>query len=233
MIDKIELREKHIYCTSKIKKSSSQVLIMSHGSGGISDVDLDFASIACNNGFDVAIIDHFTSRDVEVQSWKDLVIKPTFEERENDIIYLQKKYKASKVFGISAGGTAAIATSKFFNSCLAVYPALACVNENMLQASNVSVITGVHDNWCPIEHARRYSKYSGCNLYELEAEHGYLNPRQDRFMADVYSLRKIDLPIPTSLTYNKLDYKEKGVTLRYCNNARTKTEDLFYTWINL
>lgn len=231
MIDKIEIRDNHIFCTSKIKKPNTKVLVMSHGSGGISDIDLHFAGIANSNGFEVAIIDHFTPRQIDLQSWKDLNIRPTFEEREQDIIDIKNRYNADKIFGISAGGTAAISTAFMFNGCFTVYPALACIDNKMSHSSDVTIVTGKNDNWCPIEQARKYAEFTGSTLIELDAEHGFLNPRQNRFMQDVYSLRKIDLPIPTRTTYDQLNYKEKGVTLKYNKKAREKTEKLFENWI--
>ena len=51
--DKIELRNSHFYMTPDRHKQPQGVVIISHGSGGISDVDLQFANIACSSNYDV------------------------------------------------------------------------------------------------------------------------------------------------------------------------------------
>lgn len=230
MIDKLEVRDNHLYVTSKVKSNNPKILIISHGSGGISDIDLSFASTASDYGYEVAIPDHFTKRGISFHKWTENELNPSFQDRRKDVLDLMKAYDCKKILGISAGGTTAISMCSHVESVFAIYPALACIHQNMLQ-SNISIVAGKQDNWCPINHARNFSKWTGSSLYELDAEHGFLNPRHDKYLPNVFSLRGIDLPIPTDECYEKLELLEKGVRVKYSESARKKTFDLFEKWI--
>ena len=61
--------------------------------------------------------------------------------------------------------------------------------------------------------------------------HGFLNPREDRFLENVVSLRDIELPIPFEGTLEKLNY-QKGVTVKYNQQSRLFTENLFTEWLS-
>ena len=45
MFDKIEIKEDHLHLTPDRTQKNLPLLAMSHGSGGISDIDIDFAAI--------------------------------------------------------------------------------------------------------------------------------------------------------------------------------------------
>ena len=234
MIDKIELRDTHIHLTPDRFNKTLPLLIMSHGSGGISDIDYDFANIACTNGYQVAIIDHFTSRGVKSQIWHSVEdFYPSFDDRVKDICTVSSQYTSEKkiLFGISAGGTAVLSIGSEFDKTFCVYPALVGVTEQMLSAKNITIVTGQDDNWTPVDQAERYSKYVDVDLHIVPGYHGFLNPREDRYLPEVISLRNISLPIPFISTLDTIDY-EKGVNVKYHKASRIYTENLFKEWLS-
>ena len=234
MFDKISLKENHIHCSPDRLDNSLPLLVVSHGSGGISDIDLDFASIACKQGYQVAIIDHFTSRDINynlLNSIDDL--RPSFAEREEDILSVAENYNVNKklVLGISAGGTAAISVSNEFEKVFAVYPALVAITSKMLTAQNITIVTGKDDNWTPADQANRFAKHVDVDLHVLEGYHGFLNPRQNRNIESIISLRNIHLSIPFNGSLEDINY-EKGIRLEYNHRSRIYTENLFTQWLS-
>ena len=87
MFDKIEVKKHYIHLSPDKNDKSLPLLVLSHGSGGMSDIDLDFAKIACANGYQCAIIDHYTRRGIEYQIWNESEkFIPSFEDRAQDIL---------------------------------------------------------------------------------------------------------------------------------------------------
>lgn len=234
MFDKIEVHQDHLYCTPSRYNKNLPLLVMSHGSGGISDIDLDFAKLACSKGYQVAVIDHFTKRNVKNQMWHNVEnIYPSFDDRAMDIFGVLKKYKSERnvLFGISAGGTASLICSSEFDKTFIVYPALVGITEQMLSAKNVTVVTGKDDDWTPLDQAARYAEHVDIDLHVVDGYHGYLNPREDRYLDNVISLRNVNLPIPFVGTLEEIQY-EKGVTTKFNQKSRTYTENLFLDWLS-
>ena len=234
MFDKISIQKNHLHCTPDRLDNKLPLLIMSHGSGGISDIDLDFASIACNNGYQVAIIDHFSSRDISYNLLNSIdELRPSFQEREQDILDVCEMYDVDKklAFGISAGGTAAISVSDKFQKVFTVYPALVAITSRMLGAKNITIVTGVDDNWTPADQAKKFAQHVESDLHLVQGYHGFLNPRQSRNIDRIISLRNIDLPVPYDGSLADLDY-EKGIRLEYNLRSRIYTENLFIEWLS-
>jgi dienelactone hydrolase len=234
MFDKVEVKETHMWFTPARLERHLPLLIMSHGSGGISDIDIDFAKLACSEGYQVAIIDHFTKRNVKSQLWHDVEnIYPSFADRAVDIYTVAKQYNTDKkiLFGISAGGTACLLCSKDFDKTFLAYPALIGITSPMLEAKNVTIVTGKDDNWTPPDQAKRYAKHVDCDLHIIDGHHGFLNPRENRQLDNVISLRNVNLPIPFEGTLNEIKY-EKGVTAKYNVDSRIYTENLFVKWLS-
>ena len=217
-MDKIELRDFYLYITPNRHEQSQGAVIISHGSGGISDINLKFAYIACANNYDVFIIDHFTKRNIKSQYWHDLNELCTFDNMAEDILKLisiEKEYDKILLSGISAGGTGAILTSSYATKTFAICPALAFMDP-LYGAKNLTIIAGIKDDWCPINQARKYQKEVQCKLIELPCYHGFLNPREDRFLKDTISLR---------------EGHPKGVTVKYDKECAEKTYWLFEEWL--
>jgi|TARA_B110000305_G_C19460497_1_gene654000 dienelactone hydrolase len=234
MFDKITTHYDHIHFTPDRFAKKLPLLVMSHGSGGISDIDTDFAKIACANGYQVIIVDHFTKRGVKSQIWHDVDnIYPTFDDRATDIYNISAKYNANKklLFGISAGGTACLICSADFDKTFLAYPALVGITEPMLEAHKVTIVTGKDDDWTPVVQACRYVEYVDAELHIVDGFHGFLNPREDRFLENVISLKGIELPIPFQGTLEKINY-QKGVTTKYNKESRLLTENLFTLWLS-
>ena len=234
MFDKITSHYDHIHFTPDKFAKELPLLVMSHGSGGISDIDIDFANIACANGYQVVVVDHFTKRGVKSQIWHDVDnIYPTFDDRAVDIYDVSTKYKSYKkiLFGISAGGTSCLICSADFDKTFVAYPALIGITESMLEAHKVTIVTGNDDNWTPVVQAHRYAEYVDVELHTVDGFHGFLNPREDRFLENVVSLRDIELSIPFKGTLEKLNY-QKGVTVKYNKQSRLLTEELFALWLS-
>jgi dienelactone hydrolase len=234
MFDKITTHHDHIHFTPDRFSKELPLLIMSHGSGGISDIDIDFANMACANGYQVVIVDHFTKRDVKSQIWHDVNdVYPTFDDRATDIYAVSKKYNATKkiLFGISAGGTSCLICSADFDKTFVAYPALVGITTPMLTARHVTIVTGKDDNWTPVAQAHRYAQHVDVELHVVDGFHGFLNPREDRFLENVVSLRDIELPVPFEGTLDKLNY-QKGVTVKYNEQSRLLTENLFTEWLS-
>ena len=171
MFDKIELRNKYIHLSPNRHKEDLPLLVMSHGSGGISDIDLDFAKIACTMGYQCAIVDHYTPRGIKSQLWNDSEkFIPSFDDRVQDILDVVGDYNMTKrlIFGISAGGTAAISCSNRFNKTFVVYPALIAITSQMLKGENITIVTGKDDNWTPEDQARRFKEYVKCDLHIVD-----------------------------------------------------------------
>ena len=233
MFDKIELRTKHLYLTPNKFASGLPLLIISHGSGGISDIEIDFAKLACSQGYEVAVVDHFTPRGVKNQTWHKLEGNPSFEDRVADIQEISKLYKTDQknIFGISAGATAALMASEMFDNTFCVYPALAVVTDQMLKAKNVTIVTGEDDDWTPVDQAIRYASHIPADLLLVPGYHGYLNPRQNRFVENVISLRglKFDIPYTGGLETTKF---ERGITQKYNEQSRLLTEQKFIEWLS-
>jgi len=234
MFDKITSHYDHIHFTPDRFAKKLPLLVMSHGSGGISDIDTDFAKIACANGYQVVIVDHFTKRGVKSQIWHDVDnIYPNFDDRASDIYTVSAKYDANKkiLFGISAGGTACLICSADFDKTFLVYPALVGITQPMLEAHKLTIVTGKDDDWTPASQAHRYAKYVDLDLHIVDGFHGFLNPREDRFIENVLSLRDIELPIPFLGTLEKINY-QKGVTTKYNKKSREITEKMFTLWLS-
>lgn len=234
MFDKIEVKADHLYLTPSKFNKSLPLLVMSHGSGGISDIDIDFAKIACASGYQVAVIDHFTPRGVKNQIWHNLEdFYPNFDDRAYDIYNVSNQYTTDKklLFGISAGGTAALNVSKDFDKTFCVYPALVAVTEQMLEAKNVTIITGKDDDWTPVEQAQRYAEHVEVDLVLVEGYHGFLNPRQNRFVENVISLRNLEFDIPYVSGFENTEF-ERGVTQKYNAQSRKVTEQKFEDWLS-
>lgn len=234
MFDKIEVKSDHLHLTPSKFDKSLPLLVMSHGSGGISDIDIDFAKLACASGYQVAIIDHFTSRSVKHQIWHDIEnIYPSFDDRAFDIYKVSSQYNVNKklLFGISAGGTAALSVSKDFDKTFCVYPALVAITEQMLEATNVTIITGKDDDWTPVDQAKRYAEYVSVDLTVVDGYHGFLNPRENRYLEKVLSLRGVKLDIPFLGTMQEIEYS-KGVTQQYNVSSREITEQKFIQWLS-
>lgn len=234
MFEKIEVKDKHLFLTPNKFDKKLPLLIMSHGSGGISDIDIDFAMIACGRDYQVAIIDHFTHRNVKHQIWNDLDnFHPNFEDRVQDIIEISNLYNTDRklLFGVSAGGTSVIKTSSKFEKTFCVYPALASITEDMLAGKNITIVTGKDDDWTPVEQAFNFQKHVECDLITLPGYHAFLNPRENRYLPDVISLRNVSLPVPHNGNITNISY-EKGVTLQYNPYSRKDTESLFWDWLS-
>ena len=234
MFDKIEVKQDHLHITPSKFSKSLPLLVMSHGSGGISDIDIDFAKIACASGYQVAIVDHFTPRGVKHQIWHDIEnFYPNFDDRAYDIYKVSSQYDVNKklIFGISAGGTAALSVSKDFEKTFCVYPALVAVTEQMLEATNVTIVTGNDDDWTPPEQAQRYAEHVAVDLNIVDGYHGCLKPRENRYLEKVLSLRGIELDIPFLGTMQEIKYA-KGVTQQYNIHSRLYTEKKFAKWLS-
>ena len=234
MFDKIEIKEDHLHLTPDRTQKNLPLLAMSHGSGGISDIDIDFAKLACAKGYQVVLIDHFTKRNVKSQLWHTVEhIYPSFDDRAFDIYDISSQYECSKkvLFGISAGGTSCLICSKDFDKTFIVYPALVGITERMLQAKNVTIVTGKDDDWTPMEQAVRYKEYVEVDLHIVPGYHGFLNPRENRNLENVISLREVQLSIPFEGTLESIDWK-KGVHTKYNKSSRMQTEKLFNKWLS-
>ena len=234
MFDKITSHYDHIHFTPDRFAKELPLLVMSHGSGGISDIDIDFANIAGANGYQGVVVDHFTKRNIISQIWHDVDnIYPTFDDRAADIYTISAVYSATKklLFGISAGGTSCLICSADFDKTFVAYPALVGITAPMLEAHNVTIVTGNDDNWTPVVQAQRYAQHVDVELHVVDGFHGFLNPREDRFLENVVSLRDIELPIPFEGTLEKLNY-QKGVTVKYNQQSRLFTENLFTEWLS-
>lgn len=233
MFDKIEVRNKYIHLSPNKNDKSLPLLVMSHGSGGMSDIDLDFANIACANGYQCAIIDHYTPRGIEYQLWDESErFIPSFDDRAQDILDVTNDYNTDKrlVFGISAGGTAAISCSNQFNKTFTVYPALIAITSQMLQGKNITIVVGKDDNWTPANQAKRFKTYVECDLHCVDGYHGFLNPRQCRDIPQIMSLRNQTLPVPWDESWLHLDF-ERGIRLEYNIRSRLYTQKLFTQWL--
>lgn len=231
MIDKLEVHKNFISLTPERYNSNLPHLIMSHGSGGISDIDIEFASIACERGYKAIIIDHFTSRGIDSQKWGKMEMFPSILDRVNDIYEINKQFPDSVLFGISAGGTAVIECSSNFKKSFVVYPAVPIITNNMLQSKNLTVVAGIDDDWCPIDQARRLRDFINCELIEVEGHHAFLNPREDRTVSTILSLRGIKETVPFNGTIYDLDIKEKGVTLKYHKSSADLVKSIFKNWL--
>lgn len=234
MFDKIEVKSDHLHLTPDKFKKSLPLLVMSHGSGGISDIDIDFAKIACASGYQVAIIDHFTPRGVKNQIWHSIEnIYPSFDDRAYDIYKVSSQYTTDKklLFGISAGATASLFVSKDFDKTFCVYPALVAITEQMLEAKNVTVVTGKDDDWTPAAQAKRYASYVDLDLVLVDGYHGFLNPRQNRFIENVISLRNLEFDVPYVSGFENAEF-ERGVTQKYNKKSRQITEQKFLDWLS-
>ena len=215
--NKIELKESHLYITPNRHKKTNNLLIISHGSGGINHININIANIACNKMYDVIMIDHFSKRNISTQYWHDLNENCTFYDMSTDIQNLIQScsYENIILLGISAGATACINASKSANKVLAICPALSF--NITYDIKNVTIIAGEKDDWCPIEQAIEYKNKTNCDLIKLPCHHGYLNPKQNKFMADVMSLRK--------------GYP-KGVTLKYHHYSTNKTYKIIDSFLH-
>lgn len=234
MFDKIEVKNKYLHLSPQKNDKNLPLLVMSHGSGGISDIDLDFAKIACANGYQCAIIDHYTHRDIKSQMWNKVgPIYPSFDDRAQDILDVSSNYNTDKrlVFGISAGGTAAISCSNQFEKTFTVYPALIAVTSQMLKAKNVTIVTGKKDNWTPADQASRFAQHVECDLHIVDGYHGFLNPRQCKTVPHIMCLRNQKLDVPWDESWMHLEF-ERGITLQYNICSRLYTEKLFTQWLN-
>lgn len=233
MFDKIEVKKHYIHLSPDKNDKSLPLLVISHGSGGMSDIDLDFARIACANSYQCAIIDHYTRRGIEYQIWNESEkFIPSFEDRAQDILDVLDDYNTDTrlVFGISAGGTAAINCSNQFDKTFTVYPALIAITSQMLKAQNVTIVTGRSDNWTPADQARRFAENVECDLHVIDGYHGFLNPRQCRDIPDIMSLRNQNLDIPWDHSWTHLNF-ERGIRLEYNIRSRLYTEKLFTQWL--
>ena len=234
MFDKIEVRNKYIHLSPNKLDKSLPLLVMSHGSGGISDIDLDFAKIACANGYQCAVIDHYTPRNIEYQLWDgSQEFTPSFNDRSQDISDILCDYVTDKrlVFGISAGGTAAISCSNLFSKTFCVYPALIAITSQMLKAKNITIVTGRNDNWTPADQARHFAQHVECDLHIIDGYHGFLNPRQCRDIPQIMSLRNQTLDVPWDESWMHLDF-ERGIRLEYNIRSRLYTQNLFTQWLS-
>ena len=242
MFDKIEARNKYIHLSpdknDRFNKSRLPLLVLSHGSGGVSDVDLDFAKIACANGYECALMDHYTHRGLEYQLWDERDMSeenwnPTFEDRAQDILDVLADYETDTrlVFGISAGATAALSCSKHFDKTFCVYPPLIAITSNMLQGKDITIVTGRDDDWTPLDQAERFKKYVECKLHVVDGYHGFLNPRQCKTVPHIMCLRNQKLDVPWDKSWMHLEF-ERGITLQYNIRSRLYTEKLFTQWLN-
>ena len=224
--DKIELRERppffsYLHITPDRHKQSQGVVIISHGSGGMSDVDLKFANIECSNNYDVLLIDHFTKRGIKSLTWHNFEESCTFQDMADDIIELIEKEEYKKVLlsGISAGGTAVIIASKLATRTFAICPALTFPGPglNINEPGDLTIVAGLIDEWCPIEQAREYQHKTKCKLITMNCHHGFYNTRNNEYLEDAVSLRE-GFP--------------KGVTVKYDKQSTRLTYDLFKSWLN-
>lgn len=232
--DKIELREhppffSYLHITPDRHKQSQGVVIISHGSGGMSDVDLKFANIACSNNYDVLLIDHFTKRGIKSLTWHTFEEACTFQDMANDIVESieKEKYKKVLLHGISAGGTAVIIASKHATKTFAICPALSFPISSpssihshwpypYTEPKNLTIVAGERDEWCPMDQARKYQHRTKCKLIVLPSHHGFYNPRNDEYLEDAISLR---------------DGFPKGVTVKYDKRSTDLTYEAFKEWL--
>lgn len=200
--NKIEINQTHLYITYDRSDFSKNLLILSHGSGGINYVTLNIAHLACENNYDVIILDHFTKRNISTLHWDNLKEKCNFFDMAEDIKEIISKinYENILLLGISAGATSCINASKFSNKVLAISPALSF--DITSDIKNVTIIAGTRDDWCPIEQARKYKNKTNCELIELPCHHGYLEPGKDKFLHNSISLKE-GFPKGVTLKYNK------------------------------
>ena len=205
---KIEVHDSNIHLICDKNNKSKNILIISHGSGGINHINLNIANQACGNKYDVIIIDHFSKRKISTQYWHDFNEKCSFFDMADDIknVLNSLQYENIILLGISAGGSSCINASKYANRVIAICPALSF--DITYDIKDVTIIAGSKDDWCPIEHAREYSNKTKCKLIELPCHHGYMNPKQNKFMPKVMSLRKGN---------------PKGVTLKYNHYSTNQT----------
>ena len=134
------------------------------------------------------------------------------------------------VFGISAGGTAAISCSNLFSKTFCVYPALIPITSQMLKAKNITIVTGRNDNWTPADQARHFAQHVECDLHIIDGYHGFLNPRQCRDIPQIMSLRNQTLDVPWDESWMHLDFV-RGIRLEYNIRSRLYTQNLFTQWL--
>lgn len=236
-MDKIENRYKYIWCDADRQKLEKPVLLISHGSGGISSVEWKFAQLACDAGWGVCVLDHFTHRGVKSHWWHSIETYPSMQDRSQDLIDMRKGFikKFDAMLGVSAGGTATIMAQETIKiPVFAVYPCLNPVTKSMLRSSDVTIHTGKKDDWTTVKHARRFAEITNADLHEHSGYHAYLKPGEDRYIKETISFRNLQLPIPfpdDMLLLNNYPL-EKGVTLKYNKKSTDETYKHFIEWLN-
>ena len=153
-MDKIEVHQNYIHIYNRHEKTRP-TLAISHGSGGISSIDWRFATIAYEHGYNVCIVDHFTSRGVKSQWWHQVEQWPSIHDRADDLLKLSINFKVDRLLGISAGGTTVLTVQSKFNAPgFVVYPLLSPITASMLSARNIEIHTGEDDDWTTLKQAK-------------------------------------------------------------------------------
>ena len=212
------------------RKQNTPCVLISHGSGGLTEPTMMLADVALENNFNVIIPDHFSSRGVTSQWWHKYETNPSLNDRKEDIADICTQEHVVALSGISAGGSAAIMASGIVQiPSFAVYPSTYPITESMTHAVKTVVVAGENDNWTTLSHANALATINkNIEIEVLPGYHGFLSKNEDRYLEDTISLRNFnDTTIyPDDINPDR-DYFDRGVTVKFNADSRLKTRILF------
>lgn len=162
------------------------MILISHGSGGVTSAETSLSKFFLKNGFTVGIVDYFSKWGIKKVNWGyfDPIIDShsvTFKDMFESINLNFSKQVVH--IGLSLGGTLGLYHSNKFFKNYCFYPGIIGFTNSMVNRdySNTTVFLAEHDNWCD-----NYKYFeSNCILPPKKLNipnvyHGFMSPRKNK-----------------------------------------------------
>lgn len=194
------------------------MVLISHGSGGIGNAEIETANYFLEKGYTVGINNYFKKHNIDLLLWSYVdkfqdKFEVTFDKLLTDIKF--PSYKKIVHIGFSLGGYLGLLNAKHFTKNFIFYPGILgitpeLVNENY---SNTTCYIADKDNWCNsyYEIFESFAKTPPKKVI-VNAYHGFMIPNKHRLI----QVSKYNFPERMdSEEYTKLKPNHKFLTEKY------------------
>jgi hypothetical protein len=205
------------------------LILISHGSGGTGDAELNAATFFLARGYKVGLIDYFTKWGIDKLWWcyqKGCIDEHSvsFEQMLTDH---QFPYEDRIIhIGFSLGGTFGLLNAERFEKNFCFYPGIIGITEKLVSKdySNTTVFVAELDNWCDNYNDFELLVARPPTRINVTGHHGFMIPNKDKlFDGAKYNIPSIIMSqdefscIRPSHSYlsSKYGYTEEKIRLKY------------------
>ena len=183
LISKSVIRD-NINILIPIEKKHEELILISHGSGGIGSAEYNVARYFISRGYSVGILDYFSKYGIDKIIWR---AEPVELTDEYDVTFYQMltdiQWPDEPIIhiGFSLGGLLGLLNAERFVKNFCYYPGILFYTQELLDKNylNTTIFKAENDNWCT-DTDEFVSKCSMPPVVEsCPAGHGFMKPDYD------------------------------------------------------